>query len=90
MDFTGPEFFLFFIVVGLAYTAIQAHLPVLVLYLMDLGIVIALLLEIMDKGPNVMNVLVMLVAANFAISYWWRYIRHGHGYRSLHQLGDRF
>jgi hypothetical protein len=75
IQFTVLELVLFWAAVVVAFYALRPHIPAWALFALNALFAVYWLVEILDDGPRLMEVVLLALGAFVAAQIWWRDLR---------------
>jgi hypothetical protein len=75
IHFTVAEYIVFVMALAVVFLAVRSHIPPWALFIANLGFALYWLVNILDDGPRVMEVLLLTAGVATAVHIWWRDLR---------------
>ena len=75
IDFTILEYVVFWAALLVVFYVLRPHLPAWAIFALNVGFAFYLLVRILDDGPRVMRVVLLIMAVAAAATVWWRDLR---------------
>jgi hypothetical protein len=75
IDFTILEYVLFWAALIVVFFVLRPHLPAWAIFALNVAFAFYCFVRILDDGPHVMRIVLMIMAVAAAATVWWRDLR---------------